>query len=1118
MPKSTFSKYESKVNKAVKTAKKDVTKVAKKVASKKNVAAVKKGAGVAAKYAKETAHKVGEGAKEIGHKLEERLKKLHFEEGGEVVVVTDGDIDAIEAEHIERFGDTQKGAHGQDLFFDIVPNATPHLNSENDSVREQIIKALEKRGWVIEEAFAKGGSIPNNYEGEKAAEVWDLWEPEQREHFISDHAHEIAAFESDSFLADKIIKGRTSHYTNYAFDALPKSIKLGIEEHIEKGQYAKGGSTQGYKVEYIDTDKGIDVVNLSEETHGEPKKIAHINAEGEVKYFSKAIPEHIKHNIETEAAEVKKYGLPEMAYDEGGETQNADDKLREYLKAHNELSDEDFDNLTPERKSELMEELFPQNVEEQEESQNDDNEDIDSEREMVEPMPEYFESAIITPTLSEHLSAADYDKEMSLQNVYSIKERAEEIEELLSGKEDLKPWIISKVSKVEVRMEDMHSALKFFVANPKFESGGELVRSMCSNIAKTATDISDMIEKGVKLMAWIENNLAICAAYMDDVYNYLVYKIENDEKEKAAAEEEERLNNEEEDVQVTMAKGGILTEEDWDKMSPHEREMLQFAVKNYHFLLREKGVYTYRELAEKIKDTYSLDTPQNKSAYDYLMMYPDSTVQRYKEGGKLPIEDARKQNLSGMILVVKDTEDEAKEYIKDKDGLYVDKIESGWAVKSYAKGGETKVEKWAIISEHPKGGYFVMTTPLDSKEEADELFKKTAHRWIPKGETGHVKSVSEIKSLKNVVGLEYLSKGGETPEGKFAKVMHEFKHGILKDSHGNKVTEEGQAKAIAYAESRHDGEIMEEGGTVYKTPKDIIREYWGVNTFTPNDIEILKGFEIKKKSTSDEAKGEAFIEELKKDGFTVKKKEYSDFTSIMGVKAKAQMYRGGEINYHDVDDEDIRGYIKELTALAKNNKKKSGNDYIVVTEKKENGKEPQGASVKLKSDFFKMPESYTKWYNIHFDTSDKKEEGGSTDEEVEVEVEVAGYPYYLRKIDMTHLFVSNERGKKGTPWNVDQFKTFNGDQAFYKDIKEWLHGKLDINGKEYKAFYKKGGHIGFDALVKKVTKEYEGHSVPKEYQNKYGKKYSHKEAHEVGEEVAAKIARIKGEVPNQKKK
>ena len=119
---------------------------------------------------------------------------------------------------------------------------------------------------------------------------------------------------------------------------------------------------------------------------------------------------------------------------------------------------------------------------------------------------------------------------------------------------------------------------------------------------------------------------------------------------------------------------------------------------------------------------------------------------------------------------------------------------------------------------------------------------------------------------------------------------------------------------------------------------------------------------------------------------------------------------------------------------------------------------------------------------------------------------------------MTHLFVSNERGKKGTPWNVDQFKTFNGDQAFYKDIKEWLHGKLDINGKEYKAFYKKGGHIGFDALVKKVTKEYEGHSVPKEYQNKYGKKYSHKEAHEVGEEVAAKIARIKGEVPNQKKK
>lgn len=52
-----------------------------------------------------------------------------------------------------------------------------------------------------------------------------------------------------------------------------------------------------------------------------------------------------------------------------------------------------------------------------------------------------------------------------------------------------------------------------------------------------------------------------------------------------------------------------------------------------------------------------------------------------------------------------------------------------------------------------------------------------------------------------------------------------------------------------------------------------------------------------------------------------------------------------------------------------------------------------------------------------------------------------------------------------------------------------------------------GGAIGFDALAKKVAKNYEGDKVKKEYQKEYGKTYDKQEAEEVGKKVAAKVYR-----------
>ena len=74
------------------------------------------------------------------------------------------------------------------------------------------------------------------------------------------------------------------------------------------------------------------------------------------------------------------------------------------------------------------------------------------------------------------------------------------------------------------------------------------------------------------------------------------------------------------------------------------------------------------------------------------------------------------------------------------------------------------------------------------------------------------------------------------------------------------------------------------------TEQEFLKKYFGASVFTENPSQY---FEIKKLSSSDDAKVSAFVKELKADGFTVKKRAYSDFTSVMGVKKKASFELGG---------------------------------------------------------------------------------------------------------------------------------------------------------------------------------------------------------------------------------
>lgn len=74
---------------------------------------------------------------------------------------------------------------------------------------------------------------PNGYAGKSPADVWDHWDERQRYHFLMDH-----------------LTGREAHvdydpdnvmYDNY--DALPKSLKSEIINHMAEGQYEQGGNT-----------------------------------------------------------------------------------------------------------------------------------------------------------------------------------------------------------------------------------------------------------------------------------------------------------------------------------------------------------------------------------------------------------------------------------------------------------------------------------------------------------------------------------------------------------------------------------------------------------------------------------------------------------------------------------------------------------------------------------------------------------------------------------------------------------------------------------------------------------------------------------------------------------
>jgi len=94
-------------------------------------------------------------------------------------------------------------------------------------------KEIKDWNYIIEKGgyMAKGGEIKNQYENKNEQDIWESWTLDQKKHFLRDHKDEFAKENENVFQLSKL-----------SYNELPRFVKRSLVDHIEEGQYAKGGT------------------------------------------------------------------------------------------------------------------------------------------------------------------------------------------------------------------------------------------------------------------------------------------------------------------------------------------------------------------------------------------------------------------------------------------------------------------------------------------------------------------------------------------------------------------------------------------------------------------------------------------------------------------------------------------------------------------------------------------------------------------------------------------------------------------------------------------------------------------------------------------------------------
>lgn len=117
------------------------------------------------------------------------------------------------------------------------------------NVEKQREKMISKYGEDKLKEMKTGGTIPNNYEGKSAEQVWNEWTEKQREHFLSDHVDDYFSFHEKN--SENL--RRWALYCKSSYNELPNDAKGILMAHISEGQYKQGGTIEEMPEKVIDT-------------------------------------------------------------------------------------------------------------------------------------------------------------------------------------------------------------------------------------------------------------------------------------------------------------------------------------------------------------------------------------------------------------------------------------------------------------------------------------------------------------------------------------------------------------------------------------------------------------------------------------------------------------------------------------------------------------------------------------------------------------------------------------------------------------------------------------------------------------------------------------------------
>ena len=432
---------------------------------------------------------------------------------------------------------------------------------------------------------------------------------------------------------------------------------------------------------------------------------------------------------------------------------------------------------------------------------------------------------------------------------------------------------------------------------------------------------------------------------------------------------------------------------------------------------------------------------------------------------------------------IKDNENVIKDIKKDLGGIYKTVQDAKKQKAKFAKGGTIEERVYAIdmrADMYADEGFF---TYNQFKRYADELsddeFMDEAETqglvWSSMdgyimsneyNEQGAVDNLVErqipvkMMAAKEYVNPDFLEKGGSVKEkievgSIFSLLNHqtdEMVHIKIKEKYKDILGRDVVLSETIPFDMETGKKIKGKKGEELVMTESLLRD-----TLRKNDYknyakggEVGKTYEIK---GADVTFYEDSYEEGEQDQFHSYYLGENDFPYKTKFSNKKDLFitLNAFVSYAYMKEEDF--YVDEDTiqtsVLVKHEKGSDWDEFSAPTEKeKELWKKGE---MKLYSAQFVFPYEVYKKEKLEF------EKGGQTDDVIMIKI--GGdkkYPYYIKKIDTTHMSMANSKDGVDlvTPSHILQHRG----ESYYDDVRSWLKGGTSPNGKSYDSdYYAKGG-------------------------------------------------------------